>query len=291
MNPPIPPSTATPAPVREPTDHAKPVDHTKPVDHAEPVNDAEPAPPAPPVGLTRTGSVLHVRLNPSAQDDDVLSSAVMDGLIAVLDDLHEQPDIQVLVLSSLGEDFSLGGDRKEYQETLAVDPTGATTRRIADKAHRLCQALENTHAVTIARLHGKVIGAGLGLAAYCDLRAGADTSRFRMPEIALGMAPTWGGAMGRLIAEAGAARVRELLLTCEEFDAPTAHRLGLLHKVAPLDELDDAITAWTRPLARRSPQALVLTKHMLAGYAKAARTTDTALLDSHLLAAQLAQPR
>lgn len=97
--------------------------------------------------------------------------------------------------------------------------------------------------------------------------------------------------MGRLITEAGAARVRELLLTRDEFDAPTAQRLGLLHKSVPLDQLDDSITAWTKPLARRSPEALVLTKRMLAGYAKAARTSDTALLDSHLLAAQLAQPR
>ncbi|WP_329350977.1 enoyl-CoA hydratase/isomerase family protein [Streptomyces sp. NBC_01261] len=272
MNPPISPSAA-PVPVREPVD------------------PAEPAPPAAAVGLTRTGSVLHVRLNPSAQDDDVLSSAVLDALLAVLDGLHEQPDVRILVLSSLGEDFCLGADRREYQEALVTDPTGATLRRLADKAQRLCQALENTHAVTIARLHGKVVGAGLALAAYCDLRAGADTCRFRMPEIGLGLAPAWGGAMGRLITEAGAARIRELMLTCDEFDAPTAHRLGLLHKFAPLDQLDDTITAWTRPLARRSPQALVLTKRMLTGYAKAARTTDTALLDSHLLAAQLAQPR
>lgn len=97
--------------------------------------------------------------------------------------------------------------------------------------------------------------------------------------------------MGRPVSEAGAARVRELLLTCDEFDAPIAHRLGLLHKVAPLDQLDDTISAWTSPLARRSPQALVLTTHMLAGYAKAAHITETALLDSHLLAAQLARPR
>ncbi|MEV7324777.1 enoyl-CoA hydratase/isomerase family protein [Streptomyces sp. NPDC093970] len=243
-----------------------------------------------PLALTRTGSVLHVRLNPAARDD-VLSAAVLDALIAVLDDLHEQPDIRVLVLSSLGEDFCLGADRAEFQDALAADPTGTAVRRIADKAQRLCQALEDSHAVTVARLHGRVIGAGLALAAYCDLRVGADTCRFRMPEVGLGLAPAWGGAMGRLITEAGAARIRELMLTCEDFDADAAHRLGLLHKVAPMDRLDDAVTAWTRPLARRSPQALVLTKRMLNGYAKAARTTDTALLDAHLFAAQLTQPR
>lgn len=249
-----------------------------------------PAPTPAHLDIAQSGPVLHVRLAPSAQDD-TLSAAVLDELISVLDGLHERPDIRILVLSSDGDDFSLGADRQEYQDALTRDPTGAALRRIADKAHRLCQGLENTHAITIARIHGKVVGAGLALAAYCDLRAGADTCRFRMPEVGVGLAPTWGGAMGRLISEAGAARIRELMLTCEVFDAVTAHRLGLLHKVAPLDELDDTVAAWTRPLARRSPEALVLTKRMLTGYAKATRTADIALLDAHLLTAQMTAPR
>lgn len=243
-----------------------------------------------PIGMVENGPVLHVWLNSAAQDD-TLGAAALDDLIAVLDSLHERPDIRILVLSSKGDDFCLGADRQEYQDALTLDPTGATLRRIADKAQRLCQALENTHAVTIARLHGRVIGAGLALAAYCDLRAGADTCRFRMPEVGVGLAPAWGGAMGRLISEAGAARIRELMLTCDVFDSATAHRLGILHKVAPVDQLDDTIATWTRPLARRSPDALVLTKRMLSGYAKAARTADMALLDSHLLAAQLTPHR
>jgi methylglutaconyl-CoA hydratase len=245
-----------------------------------------PIPARTPISTVQNGPVLHVRLNPDARDD-TLSVAVLDDLIAVLDHLHERPDIRVLVLSSMGDDFCLGADRREYRDALTLDPTGAALRRITDKAHRLCQALENTHAITIARLHGKVVGAGLALAAYCDLRAGADSCRFRMPEVGVGLAPAWGGAMGRLIAEAGAARIRELMLTCDVFDAATAHRLGLLHKVAPLDRLDDTIATWTRPLTRRSPEALVLTKRMLTGYAKAARTADVALLDAHLLTAQL----
>ncbi|EGX59251.1 enoyl-CoA hydratase/isomerase [Streptomyces zinciresistens K42] len=241
------------------------------------------------VSVEHDGPVLRVRLNP-AQADDTLDSAALDALIAVLDDLHERPDVRVLVLSSLGEDFCLGADRREFASALAADPSGAALRRIADKAHRLCQSLETTHAVTIARLHGKVIGAGLALASYCDLRVAADTSRFRMPEVGLGLPPAWGGAMGRLVAEAGAARIRELMLTCELFDAAAAVRLGILHKSVPYGELDRAVAAWVGPLVRRRPEALVLTKRMLAGYARADRTADMSLLDSHLLAAQLAVP-
>ncbi|WP_329306199.1 enoyl-CoA hydratase/isomerase family protein [Streptomyces sp. NBC_01260] len=242
------------------------------------------------IQVEQDGPVLHVRLNPWEQDD-VLGIAVIDDLLLLLNELHECPDIRVLTLSSLGADFCLGADRNEYQAALAADPTGAELRRIADKAHRLCQALETTHAVTIARLHGRVLGAGLALASFCDLRAGADTCRFRMPEVGIGLPPAWGGAMGRLVSEAGAARIRELMLTCDAFDAATAHRIGLLHKTAPLDRLDETVAAWTRPLVRRSSESLVLTKRMLAGYARADRTTDASLLDSHLLTAHINQRR
>ncbi|MET9412230.1 enoyl-CoA hydratase/isomerase family protein [Streptomyces sp. NPDC002935] len=242
------------------------------------------------IGTEQDGPVLHVRLNPSHLDD-TLSVAALDNLTALLDQLHERPDIRVVVLSSAGEDFCLGADRTEYLAALDADRTGATMRRIADKAQRLCQALENTHAVTVARLHGKVVGAGLALAAYCDLRVGADTCRFRMPEVGLGLPPAWGGAMGRLVSEAGVARIRELMLTCEVFDAATAHRLGLLHKVAPLDQLDRTVAAWTRPLVRRPPESLVMTKRMLTGFSRASRTADISALDAHLLTAQLTRPQ
>ncbi|MBC2869801.1 enoyl-CoA hydratase/isomerase family protein [Streptomyces mexicanus] len=240
--------------------------------------------------IIEDGPVLQVVLAPSVEDGS-LSAAALDDLRAVLEGLHDRPDIRVLILSASGENFCTGADRTEYRAALEEDPTGAALRRIADKAYRVCDALENTHAVTIARLHGNVVGAGLALASFCDLRAGADTCRFRMPEIGLGLPPAWGGAMGRLIVEAGAARIRELMLTCETFGADTAHRLGLLHKVAPVEELDAAINGWVRPLVRRSPEAVTLTKRMLAGYSRAARTADVALLDAHLLTAQLARPR
>ncbi|MFJ6660920.1 enoyl-CoA hydratase/isomerase family protein [Streptomyces sp. NPDC091377] len=231
-----------------------------------------------------------MRLNPAGQDD-ALGIAAIDALLGLLDALHDRPDIRVLVLSSLGENFCLGADRYEYQDALTADPTGTALRRFVDKAHRLCQALENTHAVTIARIHGRIVGAGLAMAAYCDLRVGGDTCRFRMPEVALGLVPAWGGAMGRLISEAGHARIRELILTCEPFDAETALRLRLLQKVVPVEELDRAVDDWIRPLLRRAPEALVLTKRMLTGYARADRTADVGLLDSHLLASMLAAPQ
>lgn len=240
------------------------------------------------VAVDIDGPVLRVALDP-ASGDDTLGTPALDDLLTLLDYLHRRPDIRVLVLSSLGENFCRGADRDEYRAALEADPSGASLRHIADKAQRLCQALETAHAITIARLHGEVIGAGLALASYCDLRVAADNSRFRMPEVGLGLPPAWGGAMGRLIAEAGAANIRELMLTCDRFDATTALRLGLVHKTAPVDELDRAVDAWVRPLVRRRPEALVLTKRMLTGYTRADRLADMSLIDAHLLAGAMVQ--
>ncbi|MFH8619941.1 enoyl-CoA hydratase/isomerase family protein [Streptomyces sp. NPDC017979] len=239
--------------------------------------------------MREDGPVLHVGLNPGG-DASTLDVAVIDALIALFDGLHDRPGIRVVVLSSLGEDFCLGGNRSEYRDALAADPSGLSLRRILDKGHRLFQALEGSHVVTVARLHGKVVGQGLALAAFCDLRAAADTCTLRLPEVGLGMPPAWGGVLGRLISEAGAARIRELMLTCDVLDAAGAQRLGLVHKVAPLDELDGVVEGWTRPMARRSAEALTLTKRMFAGYARADRTADVALLDAHLMAARLSHP-
>ncbi|MFE0427040.1 enoyl-CoA hydratase/isomerase family protein [Streptomyces sp. NPDC058953] len=239
------------------------------------------------LGIREDGPVLRVDLNPAG--GDTLGIAAVDQLNTLIDHLHDRPGVRVLVLSSSGDDFCLGADRAEYRAVIAADPTGASLRRAVDTARRLCQALESTHAVTIARLHGGVVGAGLALASFCDLRVGADDCRFRMPEVAVGLAPAWGGALGRLIAEAGAARIRELMLTCDSFDAVTAQRIGLLHKVTPRDMLDEAVDDWTRPIVRRSAEALALTKNMFAGHARAHRTADTSLLDAHLLTAQLAR--
>ncbi|MFJ8228728.1 enoyl-CoA hydratase/isomerase family protein [Streptomyces sp. NPDC094448] len=257
-----------------------------PSERADGRSDGVVALPVP--AVSENGPVLHVDLNPGG-GDSLLQVAALDRLVTLFDSLHERPGVRAVVLSSSGDDFSLGGDRREYQAALDTDPTGTSLRRILDRGHRLCQALENSHVVTIARLHGRVVGQGLALASFCDLRVAADTTRFRLPELGLGMPPAWGGVLGRLISEAGAARIRELMLTSEAFDAATARQLGLLHKVAPYDELDQAVAAWTRPISRRSPEALTLTKRMFAGYARADRTADVGLLDAHLMAAQLRQ--
>ena len=234
----------------------------------------------------RQGPVLSIELNVPDQGNAV-TETMLDELLAVLD--AQDGDTRVIVLSGAGPDFCLGGDRTEFAEHLAQDPTGSGIRTSGVKARRVCEALTNNPAVTIARLQGKAIGAGLGLALACDLRVGADTATFRLPELALGLPAAWGGLLPRLLAEVGAARVRELVLTSRQFTAQEAQSLTILQNVVPEQDLDRAVTAWAKPIARRSPTALRVNKLLLNAHAAPARLADASTFDSELMASVLAE--
>ncbi|MFE3548785.1 enoyl-CoA hydratase/isomerase family protein [Streptomyces kronopolitis] len=236
--------------------------------------------------VRREGAVLTVQLN-RPETGNAISGEILDELLAVLGALDDESGIRVLVLSGAGADFCLGGDRAEFPALLAEEPGGVGLRALGNKARRVCEALASTDVVTIARLHGGVVGAGVGLAVFCDLRAGADTCRFRLPELGLGVPPAWGGIMPRLLHEAGASRIRELILTADNFDAATAQELSILHKAVPEDQLDSTVARWIKPLVRRSPSALRTAKLMLNAYANANRLADATLFDAELLSSAL----
>jgi enoyl-CoA hydratase/carnithine racemase len=234
----------------------------------------------------RQGPVLTIELNTPEQGNAV-TDAMLDDLLAVLDD--QDPAVRVLVLRAAGEDFCLGGDRSEFAEHLADDPTASGIRLSGTKARRVCDALTANPAVTIARVQGRAIGAGLALALACDLRAGADDATFRLPELALGLPTAWGGLLPRLISEVGAARVRELILTGRVFGAAEAASLSVLQKTVPAHELDTAVDAWAKPIVRRPSAGLRVTKTLLNSLTASARLADASALDAELMAAVVAE--
>ncbi|WP_373558732.1 enoyl-CoA hydratase/isomerase family protein [Streptomyces sp. WZ.A104] len=252
------------------------------------LNSSSPAPrpstpdePPATVRTRREGAVLHVELH-APETGNAVTEAMLDELL----DLYTAPDpeVRVVVLSGAGDDFCLGGDRTEFARWLEEDPAGRGIRVSGEKARRVCEAISGNRAVTIARVQGKAVGAGFALALACDLRVGADTASFRLPELALGLPTAWGGLLPRLIHEVGAARVRELILTGRSFDATEAHGLSVLQRVVAEAELDEAVVAWAKPVVRRPEAALRVTKALLNSYAAATRLADPSFLDAELMA-------
>ena len=198
---------------------------------------------------------------------------LLTELLDVLRRLEDDRTTRVLVLSGTGEHFCQGGDRAEFVSMLKDDPSGGSLQAYGEKALRVCEALERLKVLSIAQVHGDVIGAGIGLAVFCDLRVGSTEARFRMPEIALGLPPAWGGILDRLEAECGQAAVREALLTAAAFDAERAQKMSILQKVVRRDELEDAVAEWVKPSARRNPFAMQMTKEMLNARTHARRAS------------------
>ena len=169
-----------------------------------------------------------------------------DDLFAILTELHANPDLDAVLITGAGEKaFCSGADLTEFGS--------APSRVIAREARYLRDVwslLRSLPVPTVAAMHGFSIGSGLEMALCCDFRIAADNTRFRLPEVALGMIPfaTGSQSLPRVI---GRSQALDLLLTSRWFDANEALRMGAIHRVVPTERLAeeaDVLLAETRRL-------------------------------------------
>jgi enoyl-CoA hydratase/carnithine racemase len=113
----------------------------------------------------------------------------------------------------------------------------------------------------IARVNGYCLGAGLEVAAGCDLRVASTRAMFGMPEVKVGMPSVIEAALlPRLV---GVGRTAELVLLGENIDAARALAIGLVQKVVPPEQLDAAVDAWLDAIIAAGPQAVRLQKALM----------------------------
>ena len=127
--------------------------------------------------------------------------------------------------------------------------------------HRTCACLRELPVPVIARVNGYALGAGLEVAAACDLRIASSSAVFGMPEVKVGIPSVVEAAL--LPGLIGWGRTRELLLFGENIDAATAQRWGLVEQVVAPDALDAAVEAQLAALFSAGPQAVRLQKALI----------------------------
>src|SRR3989454_10228378 len=192
------------------------------------------------VELVREGGVARIFLN-RPQKVNALDSALLDALAATLASLATDSSLRVVVLGGRGKAFCGGAD---VSEMAALDAGSA--RDFIMRIHRACDAIRRLPVPVVAQLHGAVIGAGLELAASCDLRIAADGTRFAMPEVRLGIPSVVEAALlPRLI---GSGRAAWLVLTGEAIDAQRAYEWGLVETLCSARELDQTVAATVQQL-------------------------------------------
>lgn len=215
-----------------------------------------------------------------------LGTGTLNELIAAARWFDARPEVKVVVIGGRGRAFSAGADLAAF-----VDPAddAAATREAADAGRRMADAVEAMGAVTIARLHGHCVGGGLVLAAACDLRVAADTVRFSIPEVDLGIPLAWGG-IPRLVREIGLALTKELVMTCRPFGAQEAKAAGFVNTVVSEDGLDDEVERLVAQLITKSALTLGLTKRHTNAVAEGMVGTARSFSDADGLLTALHDP-
>lgn len=189
---------------------------------------------------------------------NVMSSTVMDALAAALVALASDEDLRAVVLSGAGaKAFSAGADIKE----MAAIENPQEAKALITRLHRSCDAIRNLPVPVIARIHGFCFGAGLEIAAACDVRLASDTASFGMPEVKIGIPSVIEAALFPLLT--GWGRAREILLLGETFSASEALAWGLVEHVVPATNLDQEVEAWIGKLLTSAPRAVRLQKRLI----------------------------
>jgi enoyl-CoA hydratase len=207
---------------------------------------------------SRPGGVVAFVTLDNAPKLNVLNTPLMEGFAVAMERLSAQDDLRAVVLTGAGERAFVGG--ADVNEMAAIR-TPDQARAFITRVHGCCAAVRDCPSPVIARIGGWTLGAGMELAAACDLRVAVDTARFGMPEVKLGIPSVVEAAL--LPGLVGWGRTREMLLLGETFDADAALAMGLIDAIFPSAMLDAAVEVRLSSLLSNGPRAVRLQKSLI----------------------------
>jgi len=186
---------------------------------------------------------------------NALSTELTTELKQALDEIEEDRDLRVLVITGAGDKaFVAGADINEL-----VDRDARIGRRVSRFRQELFSRVENLPVPVIAAVNGFALGGGLELALACNIRIASEKAKFGAPEVKLGIIPGDGGTQ-RLPRLVGLGRAMEMVVTGDFVGAEEAYRIGLANKVVPDEELMETTMALAKKIASRPPLAVKYAK-------------------------------
>ena len=197
--------------------------------------------------------VATLTLNRPAQYN-ALSSGMIDALSNALKALADDATVRVIVLAAAGKAFCAGHDLKEMRAT----PTKAFQQALFSRCGKLMTSLLALPQPVIARVHGIATAAGCQLVSMCDLAVAADSARFAVSGINVGLFCST-PAVG-LARNVGRKRAFEMLVTGDFIDAAAATQAGLINRAVSADALDREIARLAESICAKSPHAIAVGK-------------------------------
>ncbi len=197
--------------------------------------------------------VATLTMNRPAQRN-ALSVALMSALQAELDRIKDDRSVKVVVIAGSGPGFCGGHDLKEMR----ANPGRQAYEALFAQCSRLMLSIVRLPKPVIARVHAVAAAAGCQLVASCDLAVAAESARFAVNGVNIGLfCSTPMVALTRAIPRKPA---MEMLLTGELIDARTALAHGLVNRVVADDQLDVAVAELAAKIVAKSPYALAIGK-------------------------------
>jgi methylglutaconyl-CoA hydratase len=183
---------------------------------------------------------------------------LIGGVLSAMDALGKKPSLRVVVLRGNGKHFQAGADLKWIN---AVRPKSPEANDAVSKAtFEAVQRLNRLPIPTVALVQGGCFGGGTGIVSACDVVIAADNALFSITEARWGL--TAAIIIPQLCDAIGVRQVRRYALSGERFGADEARRIGLVHEVVPLAELESAGARVVEQLLANGPEALAETKRL-----------------------------
>jgi 2-(1,2-epoxy-1,2-dihydrophenyl)acetyl-CoA isomerase len=192
---------------------------------------------------------------------NALNAELRDDILALANDVRNDDEIRVLVITGAGRGFCSGADlsgaprgERELSQNERLDEWGWVGRQAL--------ALHGLDKPTIAAVNGVAAGAGMSLALACDLRVGGPAARFRTVFAERSLSPDSGMSyfLTRIL---GYSRAADLVFTSRDVNADEAYRLGLLDRLVGADEAVESAVAVAGQITRLPPLAIRSAKRVL----------------------------
>ena len=177
-------------------------------------------------------------------------------MIDAMNHCRDSEEIRVIVLTGEGgKAFCSGGDQSVRGHGGYIGQDQVPRLNVLD----LQKMIRSIPKPVIAAVAGWAIGGGHVLHVVCDLTIAADNARFGQTGPKVGSFDGGFGAsyLARIV---GQKKAREIWYLCDQYDAEEADKMGLVNKVVPLNELEEAYVAWGLKMIKRSPLALRMLK-------------------------------
>jgi enoyl-CoA hydratase len=184
---------------------------------------------------------------------NALNAQTINDLNSVFDELKEDEEVSVVILTGSGEKaFVAGADIKELSNLDMI-----SAKEFAEKGQAVFSRIEKFDKPVIAAVNGFALGGGCELALACHIRLASDNAKFGQPEVNLGIIPGYGGTQ-RLARLINTGRAMEYILAADMMSADEAYRIGLVNKVYPQNELLSNSIEMAKKIAGKGQQAIRL---------------------------------